>query len=199
MTDSINMNALSTVQSVSSSAQFPVLTDTVNNIVSLIDKTGLANSLVSSVSNNLLTSDANGLVVNNIIGILANLNTVTKSNVVAAINELVGDVDGLVAPPVNELDTSGIITLTDNSFNKITPTGIIQIQLPTITDLTKFHQIYVQLKLTDVSYLSPDNLGTSYFFSRKKPVFTTTSWNLVYEYDVIDDHWVCGAISKGTV
>ncbi|MBQ2391419.1 MAG: hypothetical protein II306_06580 [Clostridia bacterium] len=199
MTDSINVNELTSVSSIGSTAQFPVLTDVENNIVNLIDKTNLADSLISPVSNNLLTSDANGLVVNNIVGLLSNLNTATKTSVVSAINELVGDVNNLISPEINTLATSGIIALSDNSHNKITPSGTIQFQLPTITDLTKFHQIFVQLKLTNTSYLSNDNLGTSYFFSRKKPVFTTGAWNIIYEYDLIDDHWVVGAINKGSV
>lgn len=199
MTDSININALSTVQSVSSSAQFPVLTDSLNNIVNLVNKDNLAQSLISSTSNNLLTYDTNGLIVNNIIGSLSNLDTTTQANIVSAINELVTRINETNTPDINILATSGSIALQDGTVNVCVPASTVQFTLPAITDNTKFHQIFVQVKLTSASYLSGDNLGTSNFFSKKKPTFSPGMYNLIFEYDANNSVWVAGAISKGTV
>lgn len=109
----------------------------------------------------------------------------------------------LIDKTVNVLSTSGTITLTDNSINSITPSGAVTFTLPTITDNTVFHQILVQLKLTNTSYISSsaiDNgaLGTTDYFNKTKPDLSTTgNYDLVYEYNSIEQVWVVGAISKG--
>lgn len=102
---------------------------------------------------------------------------------------------------VNTLATSGTVALTDNSINTIIPAGAVVFTLPAITggDASKFHQILVQLKLTDTSYVTADDnkLGTSKYFSSGKPIFDTTGdYNLIYEYDNINGVWVVGVVFK---
>lgn len=98
--------------------------------------------------------------------------------------------------PMGTLGTSGSIALTDNNAYKITPTGTVTFTLPSVTDKTKLHQILVQIKLTSTYTI---NVGTTYYFNKTKPNFSSTgTYNLIYEYDNIDSHWVCGSVSKGT-
>lgn len=103
---------------------------------------------------------------------------------------------------VNTLATSGTVALTDNSVNTITPQGVITFTLPTITgeDAGKFHQILVQVNLTNTTYItaSDDKLGTDYYFNGIKPRFTFTGYyDLIYSYDNIKTEWCVGAIYKG--
>ena len=102
---------------------------------------------------------------------------------------------------VNTLATSGTITLTDNSINTIIPQGAVTFALPTITgeEAGKFHQILVQAKLTNASYVSAANtrLGTSNYFNQETPIFTTGTYDIMYEYDNINGNWVVGILRKG--
>ena len=94
------------------------------------------------------------------------------------------------------LANSGTINLTDNSINTITPVADVTFNLPDVTDLTKFHEILVQIKLDLVVNIDE---GTTYYFNRTKPDFTSIgTYNLIYEYDNLANHWVCGSIEKGT-
>ena len=95
------------------------------------------------------------------------------------------------------LATSGTINLVDNSANTLNnPTGTITFSLPSVTDTSKLHQILVQLNMPTVRTI---NLGTTYFFNKQKPDLKTAgSYTLVYEYDNLLNHWVCGGASKGT-
>ena len=189
MTQGIQVKNLQSVASVNNTASFMALTDSVNNEVNLISKNNLSGSLVSSTANNGLTNDANGLYVVN-TGELSNLTTTDKTSLVGAINEVHENSN----PTVNVLPTSGTINLTDNSINTITPNGNVTFALPAVTDLTNFHQILVQVKLTS-SYTI--NLGTSYYFNEETPTFSNHSYDIVYEYDNINTHWVVGSIIKG--
>ena len=102
---------------------------------------------------------------------------------------------------VNTLATSGTIALTDNSINTIIPQGAVTFALPTITgeEAGKFHQILVQAKLTNASYVSAANtrLGTSNYFNQETPIFTTGTYDIMYEYDNINGNWVVGILRKG--
>ena len=100
-----------------------------------------------------------------------------------------------IAPVINILESSGVITLTDNSINTITPTGNVTFTLPTITDDTVLHQIFVQINLSTLYTLA---LGTSYFFNSTAPDMSQIGvYNLVYEYDKANQYWVVGCIDKG--
>lgn len=189
----VQVNNLQPVSSLSNTASILALTDSVNNTVNLIGKNNLSASLVSTTANNGLSNDENGLFVPN-IGNLAELYTTDKTSVVDAINENVTRLN----QPVTVLATSGTITLSDNSINSITPTGTVTFTLPTITDNTTFHQILVQLNLTNTSYLSLNGLGTEKYFDMSSPDLTETgNYNIYYEYDAINNYWVVGAIRKG--
>lgn len=187
----IKVKDLASTSSISVNASFLALTDSANNEVQLITKSNLINTLISSDVNNGLNNN-NGLYVAN-TGDLDNLETTDKTSLVDAINENVTRLN----QPVTSLASSGTINLADNKIYKITPNGNITFNLPVVTDLTVFHQILIQLKL-DSTYTV--NLGTTYFFNLNKPAFNATGlYNIIYEYDVNDSCWVCGAIYKGVV
>ena len=186
----VQVNNLQTVSSLSNTASILALTDSVNNTVNLIEKNDLSASLVSTTANNGLSNDENGLFVPN-IGNLADLDTTDKSSIVNAINSL---------NAVITLPTSGTIALSDNSINRITPTGTVTFTLPTVTDNTTFHQILVQAKLTNNVYISAGRIGTTYYFSKEAPTVDTTGlYNMYYEFDNVEQVWVCGVLSKGTI
>lgn len=216
MTQGIQVKDLQTAQSLSTDNMIMALTDETNNTVNLISLENLEGSLVSSTANNGLSKDANGLFVPN-IGNLSNLDTTDKTSIVNAINENttdIGDLSNLdtiaknnlvnainentaiIKQPITTLQTSGTITLTDNSINKIQPTGNITFNLPSVSDLTVFHQILIQVNLTTVYSF---NFGTSYYFNEDAPDLSTTgTYNIIYEYDAAASHWVVGAIKKGS-
>lgn len=94
---------------------------------------------------------------------------------------------------ITTLSSSGTISLTDNSINKITSSGTITFSLPSISNSSIFHQILVQLTMNTVVTI---NLGTTYFFNAETPDLSSTgTYNIIYEYD--GSRWVCGAIKKG--
>lgn len=103
---------------------------------------------------------------------------------------------------VNSLATSGTIALADNSINTIIPTGNVAFTLPSITgtETNKFHQILVQVSLSDTDYISADDngLGTDYFYNAEKPRFTYTgNYDVIYGYDNLTSKWCVGVIYKG--
>lgn len=119
---------------------------------------------------------------------LSNITSTAQNSIVTIVTEAVGS--------VNSLSSSGTINLTDNSINKINVTGNVTFALPSITDLSSFHQILVQLQMSTVQTL---NLGTTYYFGGESPDLSSAgSYNLIYEYDNLADHWVVGAIVKAS-
>ncbi len=189
----VQVDNLQTVSTLSNTASILALTDSVNNIVNLIQKNDLSGSLVSSNANNGLSNDENGLFVPK-IGNLAELYTTDKTSIVDAINENVTR----LSQPVTVLPTSGTITLSDNSINSITTTGAVTFSLPTVTDNTIFHQILVQLNLTNTTYISFSSLGADKYFNYEVPQFSETGqYNIIYEYDSTSNNWVVGVIGKG--
>ena len=102
----------------------------------------------------------------------------------------------LIAQSMTTLFASGTIALSDNTINKISATGTVTFTLPTITDLTVFHQIFVQLGMASAQTI---NLGTSYYFNKTSPDLSTAgTYNLYFEYDNDATHWVVGTLPKGT-
>lgn len=184
----IEVKDLQNASTLSNTASILALTDAPNNTVNLIGKNDLSGSLVSSTANNGLSNDENGLFVPN-IGNLADLDTTDKTSIVNAINSL---------NAVTTLATSGTIALTDNSINSITPTGAVTFTLPTVTDNTTFHQILVQVNLTNTSYIDGTQLGTTHYFNLSAPSFPQTgNYNIYFEYDATDGNWYVGNIIKG--
>lgn len=196
----VQVNNLQTVSTLSNTASILALTDSVNNTVNLIGKNDLSASLVSTTANNGLSNDENGLFVPN-IGNLADLDTTDKTSIVDAINENVGNIGQInttLSMPVTTLATSGTIALSDNSINSITPTASVTFTLPTVTDNTKFHQILVQVNLTNTNYLTASNLGTSEYFNASAPAFPQTGfYNIYYEFDILSNAWCVGNVIKG--
>lgn len=196
----VQVNNLQTVSTLSNTASILALTDAPNNTVNLIGKNDLSASLVSSTANNGLSNDENGLFVPN-IGNLADLDTTDKSSIIDAINENVGNIGQInttLSMPVTTLATSGTIALSDNSINSITPTASVTFTLPTVTDNTKFHQILVQVNLTNTNYLTASNLGASEYFNASAPAFPQTGfYNIYYEFDILSNAWCVGSVIKG--
>lgn len=146
--------------------------------------------------------------------------TVTKTSIQIDIDEVMTDINEVITDLSNKankdlsnvswnsvsasdiptdvklLSGSGTLILEDNKLYKLTSSGSTTFSLPTITDTTKFHQIMVQLKMSSVVTI---NVGTSYYFNSKAPDLSKAgSYDLVWEYDNINGHWVFGATSKGT-
>lgn len=90
---------------------------------------------------------------------------------------------------VTTLATSGTIALTDNSINRITPSGTVTFSLPTVSDNTIFHQILVQMILSTSRTI---NLGTTKYFTGTQPTFATGTYDILYEYN--GTNWVVGAV-----
>lgn len=188
----IKVKDLQNASTLSNTASILALTDATNNTVNLVSKDNFVSGLVSSTTNNGLSNDENGLFVPN-IGNLADLDTTDKTSIVNAINENVNRIN----QPITVLAASGTIALSDNSINSITPTGAITFTLPTITDNTIFHQILVQIKLTASQTI---NLGTTHYFYDESPTFAVVgAYNIVYEYDSVNNFWVVGSVYKGNI
>lgn len=102
---------------------------------------------------------------------------------------------GLDNTSVSTLDAAGTVALSDNTIYKISPTGSVTFTLPTVTDLTTFHQIFIQINMSTATTI---NLGTTYYFNNTAPDLSTAgTYNLYFEYDNTTGHWVCGCLPKG--
>lgn len=104
-----------------------------------------------------------------------------------------------VAKAMNVLETSGTIALTDNSVNTITPTGNVTFTLPTVTDNTKFHQIFVQMNMPTTAYTIDMGLGTPphWLIEEEPDLSSTGNYNLYWEYDKANQYWKGGALKEG--
>lgn len=101
-----------------------------------------------------------------------------------------------IAKTINILSTSGTIALTDNSVNSINVAGNVTFTLPTVSDNTTFHQILVQIYM---STLYSINVGTTYFFNSESPDLSARGvYDLIFEYDKVNQYWVCGGFKKGS-
>lgn len=100
--------------------------------------------------------------------------------------------------PMNTLASSGTITLSDNTVNSIVPSGNVTFTLPTIADISVFHQILVQVDLTTLVTFDLGLGATPHYFNKVAPDLSATgTYNLIYEYDNDNGYWVCGCIPKG--
>ena len=103
----------------------------------------------------------------------------------------------LITQDMTSLSASGSISLSDNTINKISATGSVTFTLPSVTDLTKFHQIFVQLYMASAQTI---DLGTTYYFNNEAPDLSEAgTYDLIFEYDNTASHWVVGCLSKGAV
>lgn len=104
----------------------------------------------------------------------------------------------LIEQSINVLSTSGTIALTDNSVNTITPTGNVTFTLPTVTDNTVLHQIFVQVNLSTVYSFDLGLGATPHYFNKTAPDMSNAGvYNLIFEYDKANQYWVGGCIAKG--
>ena len=118
----------------------------------------------------------------------------TPLETVQTINQTIAAINSKVNMPVNTLSSSGTISLSDNSVNKITASGAITFSLPSVSDNTKFHQILVQLYMSSVYSI---NLGTSNYFNASAPDMSTAGYyTIIWEYDSIRGGWSVGAARK---
>lgn len=110
-------------------------------------------------------------------------------------------VEGLIkstipAPIISTLEPLSSISLEDNKNYMLSVNGSdITLILPSVSDLTKIHRIFIQLNLVTVQTI---DLGTTYYFEKTAPDLSTTgSYDLYFEYDNIIGHWVVGSRIKG--
>ena len=104
-----------------------------------------------------------------------------------------------VAKAMNVLGTSGTINLTDNSANSITEiTGDIIFVLPTITDNTKLHQVYIQMYMP-TAYSIDLGLGlTPHWLTEDEPDVTEAgNYEILYVYDKANQYWKAGVLKEG--
>ena len=127
--------------------------------------------------------------------------TSTNENISSLQASIISSVNSIISSTlstyqdINSLPSSGDVALTVNTVNKITPTGAINFQLPTITDNTKYYQIYVMLDLT--TYYNVD-LGVDWSFDNTLPTITQAGkYNLIYEWD--GSNWVVGILKRTAV
>ena len=93
--------------------------------------------------------------------------------------------------------TSGVINLEDNSCYAFTASGNVSFGLPDPSTLSpnQLHKILVQIKIE--SAITIESLGTTVYFDNIAPAFGIGSYNIMYEYDLVNNVWVVGCIKKG--
>lgn len=85
----------------------------------------------------------------------------------------------------NILSTSGAISLTDNTANFLTLTGNGTISLPTVASDQYSHTI--SLVVAGGAYSL--GLGTTYHLYNNLDIDTTKTYNVLYIYNKLDNHW----------
>ena len=85
----------------------------------------------------------------------------------------------------NILSTSGTISLTDNTANFLTLTGNGIISLPAVASDQYSHTI--SLVVDGGSYSL--GLGTTYHLYNNLDIDTTKTYNVLYIYNKLDNHW----------
>lgn len=148
-------------------------------------------SIPTNNSKNLITS---GAVYTALSNKLDTNGTATKALADANGNDILSTYQPK-SMPVITLPSIGTIALSDNSINRITPTGSITFSLPQVVDNNVFHQILVQINLTTLQTIY---LGTNCFLNAEIPDLSKTGfYNIIYEYN--GTKWTCGVLSMGNV
>ena len=82
------------------------------------------------------------------------------------------------------------------SFNAYTMaiSGNTTFVLPTITDNTKHYEILINASFSSASLII--TWGTTFFFNGTAPTIGIGTYNIIYEWDNLSSHWVCGIIKK---
>ncbi|MFI3241222.1 MAG: phage tail protein [Alphaproteobacteria bacterium] len=169
----------------------------------IIDTNNTSLASLYATQTSLATTNTN---LSSHTGNVSNPHSVTKSQVglgncdntsdvnkpISTATQTVLDTKQVINLPITTLATSGTISLSDNSINRISPTATITFSLPSVSDHTYFHQILVQVYLSTTITI---NLGTSVYFSGEAPEFEAGRYNIIYEHNGTD--WVVGAILVG--
>lgn len=131
-----------------------------------------------------------GTIYGNLTG---NASTATKATQDSVGNVILATYEK-IAKPVEAINGSSI-ELADNTIYKIQISNDTTFVLPTVTNLNTFHQIVIQLDMSTQPYSI--TLGTSVYFDGEAPDLSTSGvYNLYYEYDILSQAWVCGALIK---
>ena len=93
-------------------------------------------------------------------------------------------------------NVSGSFELSDGAGYAITLSGDVTFNLPAVTDLSKYHKIFIQLKKENQVV----SLSTNKYFNNTSPNLNAAGmYNLTYEYDNNANVWVVEVVYKGTV
>lgn len=186
-----NLNTEAIIASLYTSAGAELMKDVTIDSVNQITVTFVAGANASAGDYKIVVMSTRSFAIDSSLS-ATSTNPVENSVITEALNDKED-----ILKTVNVLDTSGTITLSDNSINSITPSGNITFTLPTITDNTVFHEIMVQINLSTVYTI---DVGTTYYFNKTAPDLSGAgTYNLYYEYDKANEQWYCGVLSKGTV
>ena len=96
------------------------------------------------------------------------------------------------------LTDSATITLSTEKLYKLQSTqSNIAFTLPTVTDNTILNQIMIQANFSQTVTI---DMGTQYAFNGTlRNVLEAGAYNLIWEYDCINNRWIAGIISKAEV
>lgn len=194
-----NGTAISTItanQTSTTTVNFTIPT-TASDVNALPDTTtiGAANTTIQVNSTAVGTINANATSASAInISVPTNTNQLTNGAGFITSSDLSSY--QLKAQPVTDLgSTSGTISLSDNTLYKLTANGNITFSLPSISDYSKLHQIFVQFVMSTVRTVS---VGTTYYFGDAAPDLSSTGYyNFYWEYNNIFHGWVMGCLHVG--
>ncbi len=148
-----------------------------------------ANSSLSSHTSNVANPHS---VTKSQVGLGNCDNTSDANKPVSTATQTALDAKQVINLPITTLATSGTISLSDNSINRISPTATITFSLPSVSVHTYFHQILVQMYLSTTRTI---NLGTTVYFGGEAPEFEAGRYNIIYEHN--GSNWVVGAVLVG--
>lgn len=125
----------------------------------------------------------------------------TYNFVGSQVNNATTQFESLLNPKVIQLNgTIFAPSLTDNARHTLDLTNNqsgIEFNLPIIIDRTVFHQMLVEMYMPEVKNI---RWGTTNYFGGVEPDLSEAGYyTLIYEYDLIKDSWVVGALYKGGV
>jgi hypothetical protein len=147
-----------------------------NNFEYLDDRITTTGSAITTVQSNLASVSS------------------TINSRIDGVDEDIEDLAYITNPTITTLSSSGTINIEDNSIDIITPSAAVTFVLPSVTDVSTFHQILVQVNLTTVQSI---DVGTEHFFNGKTPELSSVGkYNLVFEFDINNSFWVCGWMRK---
>ena len=96
---------------------------------------------------------------------------------------------------------SGNQSLTDNTGYSMSVTGATTFELPTPTDTSILHKIFIQLSMSPAQTITLAQSGVTlnYFDGIVPSMSVAGMYNIMYEYDNASSRWVVGVLYKGTI